>query len=80
MKITKKDNGLFNNTNANDICMGNDNYNIAKGYCSYKVYRILKSIRDSHYGVFNKAGRLTVNIVKNYPEKVSIASREKQGV
>jgi len=72
MNITKNDIRRFNRTNLTDICIGNDNYNLAKGYCKYDVYRCLMGIRTSEYGIFSKGKPITEKILKNYPQEVTL--------
>ena len=71
MNITKKDIQLFNKTRLDDICF-NDSYNLAKGYCSYSVFRALLHIKKIHYGMFSKGKKLTADILKQYPQDITI--------
>ncbi len=69
MNITKEDLKRFNNTNGNDICM-NDNYNLSKGYCKYDIYRKLSFIKNTYFGMFSSNKKLTINILKRFPEEI----------
>jgi len=63
MIITKKDLRLYYNTNREDICLGNDNYNLAKGYCSIKVFLFLENLAREKFGYDYKYHRLTTKIL-----------------
>lgn len=71
MKITNDDIKRFNKTNLNDICF-NDVYNLSKGYCKMDIWLKLNSIRVSHFGMFSKGMKLTIDIIKQYPQEITI--------
>jgi len=61
--ISRKELRQFNNTNENDICIGNDNYNFSKGYCSWDIFCFLNNIRKEKWGYDYKYHKLTKKIL-----------------
>lgn len=64
-KITKKELRQFNNTNKDDICIGNDNYNLSKGYCTWSLFCLLNNIKKEKWGYDYNYHNLTASILVN---------------
>ena len=62
--ITKQELKQFNNTIENDVCIGNDNYNLSKGYCRWAIFSLLNNIKKEKWGYDYKYHKLNKSILE----------------
>ena len=62
--ITRDELKRYYKTNRQDVCLGNDSYNLSRGYCSIKTFLFLEGIAKQKYGYDYKYHKLTADILK----------------